>query len=150
MPAVGSAVSDEDKAAMKTDIEGKLSEKVKFHRDLCEDKGCGCPKIVHIKIDFVESGEHHEVNLFEGPGRANASNWTRVKTRANSWAHETGHLLGWFDEYASGAVGTSPRWVEAAPTHVMGSGLIVPPEYSWDFRDWFIEKTSEQWTAKAP
>lgn len=58
-------------------------------------------------LDFVEDDYHHEVNLFQGAGRANASNWTRVKTRDNSWAHETGHLLGFYDEYSTGAVGTT-------------------------------------------
>jgi hypothetical protein len=98
-----------------------------------------------VQLDFVESGEHHVVNLFQGPGRANAANWTRVKTRDNSWAHETGHLLAWYDEYVGGAVGTSPRWTAPNDTAVMSSGLKVPFEYYWDFRDWLKGKTSQEW-----
>ena len=30
----------------------------------------------------------------------------------------------------------------------MNVGLTVPPEYAWDFRDWFIGKAGEDYTAK--
>lgn len=157
LPALGAAVSDQDKLAMKTDIEGKLSNKHLFHRkdckrgDACDcTKTRGCCKIrVQVVVEFVENGAHHDVNLFQGPGRANASNWTRVKTRDNSYAHETGHLLAWYDEYAGGAVGTAPRWKVQQPV-VMNTGLTVPAEYYWDFRDWLKAKTNEDWTVLAP
>lgn len=155
LPAVGDPVSDADKAAMRADIEGKLSLKNFLHRAGCKrGDGCDCPKPrgcckfdVTIEVEFVESGEHHVVNLYQGPGRANASNWTRVKTRDNSWAHETGHLLGWYDEYP-GAIGVPPRWKIQTPV-VMNSGLTVPPEYYWDFRDWIDGRTAESWSALA-
>lgn len=149
MPDAGDPVSDEDKASMKADVEGKLSKKMKLYRETCAfAAACICLKPIKIVVDFVESGQHHDVNLFQGAGRANASNWTRVKTRDNSWAHETGHLLAWYDEYTGGATGTTPRWQDPAPSHVMSSGLTVPPEYGWDFRDWFAGKTGEQWKIK--
>lgn len=158
MPAAGPAVSAADKSSMKSDIEGKLSEKWLFHRDDCKrNDGCDCPKDrkcckfkVKIVVEFVESGEHHEVNLFQGSGRANATNWTRVKTRDNSWAHETGHLLAWYDEYTGGAVGTAPRWKDPRNGAVMNTGLDVPKEYYWDFRDWFKSKMSEDWELLSP
>jgi hypothetical protein len=138
---------------MKTDIEGKLSNKHFFHRERCRRAGsCSCPRQrgcckirVRVVVRFVESGQHHEVNLFQGPGQANAGNWTRVKTRANSYAHETGHLLGWYDEYSGGATGPAPRW-QVQSGVVMASGLRVPAEYYWDFRDWLRSKVSEPWT----
>ena len=134
---------------MKADVQAKLSSKVKLRRSVCGfAAACTCIKPVKIVVSFVESGEHHTVNLYEGAGRASASNWTRTKTRANSWAHETGHLLGWYDEYTGGAVGSSPRWLPNATTHVMNTGLVVPPEYGWDFRDWFDTASGEKWTAK--
>lgn len=149
LPAIGPAVSNEDKANIKADVEGKLSEKVSLFRTSCSlGDACSCGKPIKIDVQFVESGEHHVVNLFQGAGRANASNWTRVKTRDNSWAHETGHLLGWYDEYAGGAVGTAPRWQPDEASNVMNVGLTVPPEYAWDFRDWFAGKTGETWKAK--
>ena len=158
LPAAGPAVSDADKQAMKADIEGKLSDQRLFHRAGCErGDGCDCPKgrgcckvQVRIVVDFVESGEHHVVNLFQGAGRANSGNWTRVKTRDNSYAHETGHLLGFYDEYAGGAVGSAPRWKVQAGV-IMASGLTVPAEYYWDFRDWLKSKCSgEAWTVLLP
>ncbi|MGE5569552.1 MAG: hypothetical protein ACM3S5_11005 [Rhodospirillales bacterium] len=142
-------VSDADKAAMKADIESKLSSKRNLFRNACIfGNGCTCGKPIRIVVRFVESGEHHVVNLFTGSGRANATNWTRVKTRDNSWAHETGHLLGWYDEYNGGAVGQPPRWQRNAPANIMNVGLNEPPEYCWDFRDWFQGKTGETWTVK--
>jgi hypothetical protein len=149
MPAVGAAVSDDDKASMKADIEGKLSAKVKLYRKDCGfADACSCAKPVKVVVDFVESGEHHEVNLFQGAGRANSANWTRTKTRDNSWAHETGHLLAWYDEYTGGAVGTTPRWKANEAANVMNVGLTVPAEYGWDFRDWWAGKSGEDWKAK--
>lgn len=149
LPAIGPAVSATDKANMKSDIEGKLSRKVSLYRSACGfGNACSCAKPIIVVVDFVESGQHHDVNLFQGSGQANARNWTRVKTRDNSWAHETGHLLGWYDEYAGGATGSPPRWQTGSTSHVMNVGLTVPPEYAWDFRDWFAAKTGETWTAK--
>ena len=153
LPAVGPAVSAADKTSMKADIESKLSGKQRMHRHLCKrgaacdcDPSYKCCKIpVVLVVDFVESGEHHTVNLFQGNARANATNWTRVKTRANSWAHETGHLLGWYDEYVGGAVGTAPRWKAPNNTAVMSSGLAVPKEYYWDFRDFIKDNSGEAW-----
>jgi hypothetical protein len=148
-PAIGDPVTDADKLAMRTDVEGKLSSKVKLIRTACGfGAACTCEKPIKIAVEFVESGEHHLVNLFQGAGRANATNWTRVKTRENSWAHETGHLLGFYDEYTGGATGVAPRWLANEPANVMNVGLTVPPNYGWDFRDWMTAKTGESWTAK--
>jgi hypothetical protein len=156
LPDTDNPVSAADKAAMKLDIEGKLSNKHFFHRKNCKrgdpcdcprERGC-CKMRVRVEVEFVEAGEHHTVNLFQGSGRATALNWTRVKTRDNSYAHETGHLLGWFDEYAGGAVGTAPRW-QVQVGVVMASGLTVPTEYYWDFRDWLKQKTGEDWVTIA-
>jgi hypothetical protein len=148
-PAIGDPVTDTDKASMKADIEGKLSRKIKLTRTACSRAdACACPKPIVVVVDFVESGQHHDVNLYQGSGQASARNWTRVKTRDNSWAHETGHLLGWYDEYAGGAVGTAPRWQPDEPANVMNVGLTVPPEYGWDFRDWYTAQSGEDWTAR--
>jgi len=159
MPATGDPVSGEDKANMRQDIESKLTEKLVLHRHECQrgglcdcalDRKC-CKFKVRIQVDFVESGEHHEVNLFQGSGRADSVNWTRIKTRDNSWAHETGHLLGWFDEY-SGTTnpGPTPRWQVPREGVIMNTGLEVPAEYYWDFRDWFAAKTGETWDEVVP
>ena len=152
LPQVGPAVDAVFKAEAKADIEEKLSGKHFLHRQRCKRaKDCSCPRdraccaiTVRVVVEFVESNEQHLVSLFEGSGRANAAQWTRVKTRANSWAHETGHLLGWYDEYASGAVGAPPRWKVQGGV-VMDVGTEVPHEYYWDFRDWLAAITGEPW-----
>ncbi|MBK9419049.1 MAG: peptidoglycan-binding protein [Flavobacteriales bacterium] len=152
-PPIGPPVTAAEKASMKTDIESKLTGKWFMHRVKCgRDKRCdcdeknGCCKFrVRVHVEFVESGEDHVVDLFQGTGRASSRKWTRVKTRPNSWAHETGHLLGWYDEYADGALGATPRWKVTNPDAVMGSGLRVPFTYYWDFRDWLKAKTSQEW-----
>jgi hypothetical protein len=158
LPPIGPPLIAAEKATMKADIEGKLSGKRIFHRAQCKQgDGCGCPKNqgcckmrVKVVVEFVETGHHHEVNLFQGAGRANALNWTRVKTRENSYAHETGHLLGFYDEYADGAVGKLPRW-KVQPNVIMSTGLVVPAEYYWDFRDWIKSKCNgEDWTLLLP
>jgi hypothetical protein len=156
-PEIGDPVTDADKTAMKADIEAKLSNKNRLHREKCtRGDTCDCPRkrgcchfLIRVIVEFVESGEHHQVNLYEGSGRANATNWTRVKTRDNSWAHETGHLLGFYDEYAGGAVGAAPRW-KVQEGGVMNTGLSVYPEYCWDFRDWVAGKTADKWVALKP
>jgi hypothetical protein len=157
LPPIGPAVSDVDKQAIKKDIESKLSRKWVFHRKSCQRKkecNCdstrGCCKFpVKIQVFFVESGEDHVVDLFQGAGRANSAQWTRVKTRNNSWAHETGHLLGWYDEYVGGAVGAGVRWKAPRAGAIMETGLSVPREYYQDFMDWVASKTSEPWKCVA-
>ena len=37
-----------------------------------------------VVVDFVESGQHHEVRLYQESGRANATNCAREKTRDNA------------------------------------------------------------------
>ena len=153
LPAAGPPLTNAAKRAMATDIESKLSHKNLLHRERCRrHDACDCPKSrgccklrLFVHVVFVEVGEHHTVDLFRGPGRANATNWTRKKTRGNSWAHETGHLLGWYDEYPGGAVGPAPRWKPNRTTAVMNVGLEVPNEYNWDFRDWLKDKVGEPW-----
>jgi len=57
-------------------------------------------------------------------------------------------LLGFYDEYTGGAVGAAPRWKPNEAANIMNVGLTEPPEYCWDFRDWFAGKTGESWKAK--
>lgn len=141
-------VSDENKAFLKNDIEPRLSNKLFLNRQNCSfGTGCSCTKPVVVTVDFVESGEYHVVNYYQGEFRADSGHWPRVRYSAPMWAHEVGHLLGWYDEYQpDGATGPPPRWQPDAPTHLMNSGEEIPAEYGWDFRDWLAGKTGEPWT----
>ena len=154
---IGPAVSDADKNEYKNDIEGYLSEKLKLHRHNCgRGAECDCNNEcckfnVEIHVEFVENNAHHTVDLWPGSGRASSVNWYRVKTRGNTRAHETGHLLGWFDEYADATWhGSPPRWRNNRPGALMNTGSDIPSEYYYDFRDWLHERTGEAWDPVNP
>jgi len=64
---------------------------------------------VKVNLDFVQSGQHHTVTVHAGSGRYNMTNWY---AEPEGWgpsyldeaaAHESGHMLGNFDEYMGGA-----------------------------------------------
>jgi len=149
---IGSPLPDSEKQEMASDIESYLSERLRLHRELCKRGArCDCRNQcckfdVQIHVQFVESGEHHVVNLWPGRDGADSVNWYRVKYRPNSRAHETGHLLGWFDEYASATYhGPQPRWRTDRPGAIMQTGAQVVEEYYYDYRDWHARKTGENW-----
>ncbi len=139
-------VSDANKAFLKNDIEPRLSNKMFFNRQSCHFGNlCSCLVPVVVQVEFVESGEQHVVNYYQGEFRADSAHWPRLRYWDPMWAHEVGHLLGWYDEYTGGANGTPPRWQIDEPTHIMGTGDGLPPEYGWDFRDWLAGETGEPW-----
>jgi hypothetical protein len=157
--AVGPPVSGAQKSKMKSRIEKILSRRLDLHRKQCaRGDGCNCTRDykccrfeVVVQVFFVESNEHHVVNLWPGSARANVHNWHVVEARPKlDWAHETGHLLGWYDEYAGG--GTCPpadnphnRWRNIRPAGIMGEGSGVLWDYLEDFRSWFVNATGENW-----
>ena len=64
---------------------------------------------VELTFDFVDFGAHQTVNVFAGAGRFDMTNWYQTPLgwgdayHDESAAHEVGHMLGAFDEYAGGA-----------------------------------------------
>ncbi|OGP68596.1 MAG: hypothetical protein A2169_15595 [Deltaproteobacteria bacterium RBG_13_47_9] len=158
-PPAGPPVNNQKKRTMKHDIESKLSGKWVLHREKClRGKHCDCKKEpqcckfpIKIQVEFVETGNHHEVDLYWGSNHlVDASHWGRVKWRANDYAHETGHLLGWYDEYPAGATGGYGDWRTNRPNAIMNTGLQVPQQYYEAFRAEFKRKlaavqTDEPW-----
>jgi len=150
-PAVGSPVSTLLKDQYTRTIVNYLSQKFFFHRQQCRrGNGCDCPRDracckirVQVRVQFVESGQHHVVRLYTGSGRANSAEWFRVKTWPHEDAHETGHLLGWYDEYAGGATASAPWHVH--DNVMMSTGPGMEPYYYQDFKDWWADKTNEPW-----
>lgn len=64
MPDAGDPVSDVDKAAMKADVEGKLSGKIHLTRTACRyGDDCSCRLPIRVVVSFVEDDYHHEVNF---------------------------------------------------------------------------------------
>ena len=157
--ANGPPVSAADKATMKAAIEAKLSKRLDLHRGDCKrGDACDCPRAntccrfeVVVRVKFVEADAHHTINLWPGTGRANAANWHIIESRPGlSWAHEVGHLLGWYDEYPGGGVAPAAdnadgRWLNDRPTGIMGPGSLVFWDHLEDIRSWFVGRTHEQW-----
>lgn len=157
--ANGAAVSRAKKRSMKRAIERKLSKRLDLHRwDCARGNDCDCPRDnkccrfeVVVKVYFVESNEHHVINFWPGSSRHDAENWHVTESRAGlSWAHETGHLLGWYDEYAGG--GTAPaadnaggRWHNVRSRGIMGPGSLVYWDHLEDFRSWYVRRSGENW-----
>lgn len=155
----GPPTSAAHRATMKAAIEKILSRRLDLHRAKCKrGDNCDCVREntccrleVVIRVRFVETGQHHTINLWPGTGRANVSNWYRIESRPGlSWAHETGHLLGWYDEYVGGGVAPAAdnvrgRWLNDRPNGIMGPGSHVYWDHLEDVRSWFVARTGEQW-----
>ena len=163
LPAVGPAVDARTKRRLKQSAEGILSNRWILHRDECQrgarcncqvNRQC-CKFRIRVRVQFVESGEHHRVDLFQGRNRysVNSGAWGRVPWDRLDYGHEVGHLLGWYDEYdsagARGAIapsGSRPPWQRNRSGAIMHcSGRRVPKFYYDDFKDWFSSRTSESW-----
>lgn len=157
--ANGPPVDDAQKSLMKRHIERKLSKRLDLHRWACgREDGCDCLRDnecckfeLIVRISFVEDNEHHVVNLWPGSARHDCENWHVTESRANlSWAHETGHLLGWYDEYPGGAIAPAAdnpggRWRNDRPAGIMGPGGTVFWDHLEDLRSWFNSQTGERW-----
>jgi hypothetical protein len=150
---VGAAVPEAARQNMKTTIEDVYRDELYFHRDGCGrgdpcdcalDRKC-CKFTLEVKVEFVETSGPmiHEVNLWPSSGRASSNNWYRIESRpGKSWAHETGHLMGFYDEYSTGALG-DPPWQRSSATSIMGSGEEVFTYHMEEFRIWFVGELSE-------
>lgn len=155
---VGDPVSDDAKQNMKDTIEGVYRDQLFLHRhaclrgDRCDcDTGYKCCKFkVQVHVEFVETTGSmiHEVNLWPGSDRADSNNWFREESRpGKSWAHETGHLMGFYDEYRTGATGSAP-WRPSVPASLMGSGTDVYDYHMEEFRAWYSTNGGEEFDLK--
>ena len=162
LPAIGPAVDDATKNSLKSSIERYLSDKWTFHRDAClRGETCNCPKTrkcckfqVLVRVYFVESGEYHTVNLYQGTNHTvDASNWARDTWHTQDYAHEVGHLLGWYDEYPEGANGPSP-WQSSragALMHYSDDGNTSIPRFYYNgFKRHFQTRMGEEWESVSP
>ena len=156
-------VDAKTKQRLKRSAEKLLSGKWLLHRKNCErGTHCNCQVSrqcckfkIKVRVMFVESGQHHEVNLFIGknPYTVNSEDWGRVPWDNLDYGHEVGHLLGCYDEYdrkgARGAIAPPsdrPPWRRNRPGSLMhASGKRIPKVYYRIFKGEFRLKTSEPW-----
>lgn len=104
-----------EKTTLKNRIEAFYHHKKALHRHGCT--GClhrcarkCCRLEIQVVVHFYELASATPASYVEywrGSGRADAKNWFLTDTAATN-AHEVGHLMGFYDEYTGGAVGSTP------------------------------------------
>lgn len=150
---VGAPVPGAAKQTMKEGIESVYRDEQYLHREACQrNDSCDCDLAnrcckfpVEVIVEFVETSGAmiHEVNLWPGTGRASSNDWYRIESRpGKTWPHEVGHLMGFYDEYSSGAIG-NPPWQTSSSTSIMGSGNEVFDYHLEEFRAWFNDRAGE-------
>ncbi len=142
IPKGGLTITAAMKSTWKSQIEGFWNNVFQAHREACKrDDSCSCNKDnacckyqVKVICDFVESGEHVRVDCHKGAATGTwgsaawwySSTWWELhgtfgpKVRA----HEFGHCIGLFDEYAGGATipGLNPNTATFDSTSLMNGG----------------------------
>ncbi len=151
---VSGAVPDASKQSIKSTVEGVYRDQWNVHRRNCgRGSACDCDRAkkcckfeIEVRLEFVETAGSmvNDVNMWPGTGRADSANWHRIESRpGKSWAHEVGHLMGFYDEYSEGATG-SPPWRPNVPSSIMGSGTEVLDYHLEEFRAWFSGQAGEE------
>jgi hypothetical protein len=150
----GDPVPTAAKQQIISTVEGVYRNQWLLHRRDCgRSTGCTCNLTykccrfeleVHLQLVDTAGSMVNEVNFWQGTSRADSSNWSRIESRpGKSWAHEVGHLMGFYDEYPEGAIGSSP-WRPDVPVSLMGSGTKVFDYHIEEFRSWLSSQEGEQ------
>ena len=154
-------LSTAEKAAFKMRIEQVFRRKMALHREHCQ-RHSRCPDPVSRKcckieikvlVHFYDRGDpvHASVvNYWNGSGRANSGNWFSADFPSRAWvfAHEVGHLIGFYDEYPpDGAWGPSPPWQHNNPGALMYAGTRLETYYFDEYARWLgsSSRTNEPW-----
>ncbi|MGI9067387.1 MAG: hypothetical protein ACR2HX_13430 [Pyrinomonadaceae bacterium] len=131
----------------------------KFHRHNCQrgatcDCAFDCCKVGYrLDVNFVDSGEHWRVKIIADPDPVNPSltSWTRYndtewayppRSANTTYAHETGHMIGHYDEYVTscpdpsplGTLYRQPAPVPAAERNLLshaGNTTLLNRHYRW-------------------
>jgi hypothetical protein len=153
-----------EKTALKNAIEPYFRRKMALHRTGCQrhpgEEGCSCSiprkccKIeIQVQVHFYNWQESSvnatDVNYWNGRGRANSGNWflSDFPRHSEYFAHEVGHLIGFYDEYRpDGGWGPSP-WQRSNRRSLMHSGRRLETYYFDVYKDWLSasSRTNEEW-----
>jgi hypothetical protein len=151
----------------KRQIESIWDRKYKLHRKNCK-RGAACDCAIcggcmfPIRVVCEWGGGHGDsVSLFAGApssadwGKADLWWYSHTWWEANGGApatvraHEFGHLIGMYDEYAKGAVNPSEHGSKRQrnarvedPSSIMNAGSTVYPRHFEEFKAWFDKKAS--------
>lgn len=158
-------LTDAEKTQFKNWIQGIYRQQVALHRQNCGRHGdpCDCPpsrkcckmeiKVWVLFYDRNDARPATRVQYWNGGGRANSSNWYSGYVTSGQapvvFAHEVGHLMGFFDEYnPDGAWGPSP-WVHPNNGALMGHSSATQHRietYYFDiYAQWLSRQTGEPW-----
>ncbi len=165
-------LSAADKTNLKNAIEGHYRQKKALHRTACARHAGGCSDPVSRKcckfeiqvlVHFYDLGDATApaiaptVNYWNDTERANAANWFATDFPGSIWvfAHEVGHLIGFYDEYTGGATDTTPgtSWQNAQaftiPNLMNGqSPQRLENYYFAYFATWVGGSTGETWATQ--
>jgi len=87
--------------------------------------------LLHVDIEYVDSGGDLVINLHAGAGRDNLSNWF-VDSNPITRAHEVGHQIGLLDEYVDPA---APNRATNASPGVQNDNSIMGNYYNEGIRN---------------
>ena len=100
---------------------------------------CRCEEYrIEYDVQWVETGEHHVVQVPSGSGRSDMGNWF-VEDPGSTAAHEFGHMLGNPDEYPE--PDRCPDRVTTDDDSVMASGGTVHVRHVQRIADWISDAT---------
>ncbi len=93
-------ISDATMATLRDTWKQGIEQKWGNRFGCCDTPGCDCRCVLTFSVEWVDSNEHHTVNVHVGPSRSDMTNWDTMDT-GDVASHEFGHMLGHPDEYAS-------------------------------------------------
>jgi M6 family metalloprotease-like protein len=107
---------------------------------LLQKGGCECKAYnVTLDVQWVNSGEHHTVQVHSGSGRADMGNWFITSTGGTA-AHEVGHMLGNPDEYPDNNCPARNVTNDNSIMRSSQSGQARPRHYQ-GFASWISNRT---------
>jgi hypothetical protein len=136
-----SSISDADLTACeltwKTDIESRWSNQyiIKTNENVCN-----CEEYsVLFEVHFVDSNEHHTVNIHAGTDGTDMGNWYINGGCDNAAAHEYGHMIGLKDEYPDDDC--LKRTVSDNSIMKTSSSGVPQPRHYEKFAEWISRRT---------